>query len=103
MSREGMYLVEWLSKSESYSDEMHSTTLEVEPKLEAYHIDLLKLYHRVVGEGGFDLVSDTKKKPLMWRKIAEIRCVSAVSVPYQVVHQNAQCFPLSKESPKRAG
>ncbi|THW92751.1 hypothetical protein D6D15_02888 [Aureobasidium pullulans] len=51
--------------------EQRGTTLEVEPKVEAHHIDLLKLYHRVVEEGGYDLVSDTKKKPLMWRKIAE--------------------------------
>lgn len=35
------------------------------------HLDLHKLYLRVVEEGGYDLVSDTKAKPLMWRKIAE--------------------------------
>ncbi|KAI5199618.1 hypothetical protein E4T39_06135 [Aureobasidium subglaciale] len=51
--------------------EKRGTTLENEPKVEAQHIDLMKLYTRVVTEGGYDLVSDTKKKPLMWRKIAE--------------------------------
>ncbi|KAI5241878.1 hypothetical protein E4T43_05198 [Aureobasidium subglaciale] len=51
--------------------EKRGTTLENEPKVEAQHIDLSKLYTRVVAEGGYDLVSDTKKKPLMWRKIAE--------------------------------
>lgn len=35
------------------------------------HLNLHKLYDRVVAEGGYDLVSDTKAKPLMWRKIAE--------------------------------
>lgn len=35
------------------------------------HIDLFKLYNRVVEEGGYDLVSDTKAKPLMWRRLAE--------------------------------
>ncbi len=35
------------------------------------HIDLLTLYKRVVDEGGYDLVSDTKAKPLMWRRFAE--------------------------------
>lgn len=35
------------------------------------HIDLYKLYKRVMEEGGYDLVSDTKAKPLMWRKLAE--------------------------------
>ncbi|GAB7349327.1 hypothetical protein MBLNU459_g8464t1 [Dothideomycetes sp. NU459] len=42
-----------------------------EPKVGTRHLDLHKLYERVVGEGGYDLVSDTKAKPLMWRKIAE--------------------------------
>ncbi|KAF2772376.1 hypothetical protein EJ03DRAFT_387782 [Teratosphaeria nubilosa] len=47
------------------------TNLEPEPKVGIRHVDLLKLYQRVVGEGGYDLVSDTKAKPLMWRKLAE--------------------------------
>lgn len=48
-----------------------STVFESEPKVGIRHIDLLKLYKRVVDEGGYDLVSDTKAKPLMWRKFAE--------------------------------
>ena len=47
------------------------TSLEPEPKVGIRHIDLLKLYQRVVEEGGYDLCSDTKAKPLMWRKLAE--------------------------------
>ena len=35
------------------------------------HIDLYKLYQRVVEEGGYDLCSDTRAKPLMWRRFAE--------------------------------
>lgn len=48
-----------------------STRLETEPKIGVRHVDLHKLYQRVVGEGGYDLCSDTKAKPLMWRKFAE--------------------------------
>lgn len=59
------------SQPEVDADSMRSTTMENEPKVETQLIDLLKLYNRVVQEGGYDLVSDTKKKPLMWRKIAD--------------------------------
>ncbi|KAK0945515.1 Chromatin structure-remodeling complex protein rsc9 [Friedmanniomyces endolithicus] len=51
--------------------EKRGTTLEAEPKVGVRHIDLLKLYKRVVEEGGYDLCSDTKAKPLMWRRLAE--------------------------------
>ncbi|KAK5136739.1 hypothetical protein LTR08_002035 [Meristemomyces frigidus] len=47
------------------------TTLDTEPKVGVRRIDLWKLYSRVVDEGGYDLCSDTKAKPLMWRKLAE--------------------------------
>ena len=47
------------------------TRLETEPKIGIRHVDLHKLYQRVVSEGGYDLCSDTKAKPLMWRKFAE--------------------------------
>lgn len=50
---------------------VRSTTLDPEPKVGIRHIDLYKLYLRTVDEGGYDLVSDTKAKPLMWRKFAE--------------------------------
>ena len=48
-----------------------STHFDPEPRVGIRHIDLLKLYNRVIGEGGYDLCSDTKAKPLMWRKLAE--------------------------------
>lgn len=48
-----------------------STFLEQEPKVGVRHVDLYRLYLRVVEEGGYDLVSDTKAKPLMWRRLAE--------------------------------
>ncbi|KAK5166905.1 Chromatin structure-remodeling complex protein rsc9 [Saxophila tyrrhenica] len=51
--------------------EKRGTNFDPEPKVGVRHIDLLKLYERVVGEGGYDLVSDTKAKPLMWRRFAE--------------------------------
>ena len=35
------------------------------------HLNLLDLYNRIIGEGGYDSVSDTKTRPLMWRKFAE--------------------------------
>jgi chromatin structure-remodeling complex subunit RSC9 len=47
------------------------THFDPEPKVGPRHIDILHLYNRVVGEGGYDLVSDTKAKPLMWRRFAE--------------------------------
>lgn len=48
----------------------YSTVLEREPKIGTRHLDLYRLYLRVCEEGGYDLVSDTKAKPLMWRTIA---------------------------------
>ncbi|KAM0723438.1 hypothetical protein Q7P37_000424 [Cladosporium fusiforme] len=51
--------------------EKRGTRLETEPKVGIRHVDLFKLYPRVVSEGGYDLCSDTKAKPLMWRKFAE--------------------------------
>ena len=42
-----------------------------EPKVSVHYLNLMDLYNRVVEEGGYDLVSDTKAKPLMWRKFAE--------------------------------
>lgn len=51
--------------------EKRGTNLDAMPKVGIRHIDLHKLYERVVGEGGYDLCSDTKAKPLMWRTFAE--------------------------------
>lgn len=46
------------------------THLDREPKVGSRHIDLLRLYKRVVGEGGYDKVSDTKGNKLAWRRLA---------------------------------
>ena len=46
------------------------TTLEREPKVANRHIDLLRLYKRVIEEGGYDRAADTKGNPLAWRRIA---------------------------------
>jgi len=51
-----------------------SRTLDIfdpEPKVSSDYINLKDLYDRVLEEGGYDLVSDTKARPLMWRKLAE--------------------------------
>lgn len=50
---------------------MHRTTFEAEPKVGSRHLNLLTIYKRIIDEGGYDLVSDTKQRPLMWRKLAE--------------------------------
>jgi chromatin structure-remodeling complex subunit RSC9 len=46
------------------------THLDAEPKIGSRHISLLRLYKRVVEEGGYDKVSDTKGNKLAWRRIA---------------------------------
>ncbi|TKA79537.1 hypothetical protein B0A49_00382 [Cryomyces minteri] len=51
--------------------EKRGTTLEPEPRVGPRRLDLLRLYKRVVADGGYDLVSDTKKTRLGWRRIAE--------------------------------
>ncbi|QIX01419.1 hypothetical protein AMS68_006936 [Peltaster fructicola] len=51
--------------------EKRGTTFEAEPKVGVRHVDLRALYKRVVDEGGYDLCSDTRQKPLCWRKFAE--------------------------------
>ncbi|EMC99591.1 hypothetical protein BAUCODRAFT_101507 [Baudoinia panamericana UAMH 10762] len=61
---------EFMKKLSEYH-EKRGTTLEEEPKVGVRHIDLFQLYKRVVEEGGYDLCSDTKAKPLMWRRFAE--------------------------------
>lgn len=55
-----------------YSTYCRTTDIfDPEPKVGQDFINLKDLYERVVEEGGYDLVSDTKAKPLMWRKLAE--------------------------------
>lgn len=44
---------------------------EAAPKVSIHYLNLKDLYERIVEDGGYDSVSDTKARPLMWRKIAE--------------------------------
>lgn len=60
----------FIQKLQQYH-ERRGTPLDTQPKVGIRHIDLHKLYQRVVEEGGYDLCSDTKAKPLMWRRLAE--------------------------------
>jgi chromatin structure-remodeling complex subunit RSC9 len=45
------------------------TLFDPEPKLNGRHIDLFRLYRRVIEEGGYDRASDTKGNALAWRRI----------------------------------
>lgn len=50
--------------------EKRGTYLDRDPKVGPRHINLLRLYKRVINEGGYDKVSDTKNNKLAWRKLA---------------------------------
>jgi chromatin structure-remodeling complex subunit RSC9 len=54
----------------AHVDRSCRTVLDREPKIANQHIDLLRLYKRVVAEGGYDKVSDTKNNKLAWRRLA---------------------------------
>ncbi|KAI9666056.1 MAG: Chromatin structure-remodeling complex protein rsc9 [Bathelium mastoideum] len=60
----------FLNKLEAYH-EKRGTLLDREPKIGSRHLDLYRLYQRVIEEGGYDVVSDTKGNKLAWRKIAQ--------------------------------
>ncbi|KAF2203584.1 hypothetical protein GQ43DRAFT_478934 [Delitschia confertaspora ATCC 74209] len=60
---------EFIEKLAAYH-EKRGTHLDREPKVGPRHIDLLKLYKRVLEEGGYDKVSDTKQTKLGWRRLA---------------------------------
>ncbi|KAF2267519.1 hypothetical protein CC78DRAFT_613955 [Lojkania enalia] len=60
---------EFIEKLAEYH-EKRGTHLDREPKIGTRHLDLLRLYKRVVEEGGYDKVSDTKNNKLAWRKLA---------------------------------
>jgi chromatin structure-remodeling complex subunit RSC9 len=60
---------EFIEKLVAYH-EKRGTHFDREPKVGNRHIDLLKLYKRVVDEGGYDKVSDTKTHKLAWRRLA---------------------------------
>jgi len=50
--------------------EKRGTLLEREPRVAGRRINLLRLYKRVIAEGGYDKVSDIKGNKLAWRRIA---------------------------------
>jgi chromatin structure-remodeling complex subunit RSC9 len=45
--------------------------LDAHPKVGSFHINLLGFYNKVVSEGGYDKVSDTKGNKLAWRRVCE--------------------------------
>jgi chromatin structure-remodeling complex subunit RSC9 len=51
--------------------EKRGTIFEAQPKVGPRHVDLLKLYKKVIEEGGYDHVSDTKGNKLAWRRVAQ--------------------------------
>jgi hypothetical protein len=46
------------------------TYFDSNPKVGPVYVDLLKLYKRVMRDGGYDKVSDTKSNKLAWRRLA---------------------------------
>ncbi|KAF2706396.1 hypothetical protein K504DRAFT_80118 [Pleomassaria siparia CBS 279.74] len=60
---------EFLGKLSVYH-EKRGTHLDREPKVGHHRIDLLRLWKRVIEEGGYDKVSDTKGNKLAWRRLA---------------------------------
>lgn len=60
--------------------EKRGTILEAQPKVGPRHLDLLRLYKRVVEEGGYDRASDVKGNKLAWRRIAADFLPSNVNV-----------------------
>lgn len=50
--------------------QIRRTHLDREPKVGSRRIDLLRLWKRVIEEGGYDKVSDTKGNKLAWRRLA---------------------------------
>ncbi|KAJ4295412.1 Chromatin structure-remodeling complex protein rsc9 [Kalmusia sp. IMI 367209] len=68
--------IERTTEYEEFLDELAKyhekpgTILDREPKVANRHIDLLRLYKRVISEGGYDKVSDTKGNKLAWRRLA---------------------------------
>lgn len=48
-----------------------STNFDPTPKVGNRRVDILRLYKRVVSDGGYDVVSDTKQSKLAWRRIGQ--------------------------------
>ncbi|KAF2398709.1 hypothetical protein EJ06DRAFT_550085 [Trichodelitschia bisporula] len=60
---------EFIEKLRAYH-EKRGTVFDPAPKVGPVHIDLLRLYKRVLAEGGYDIASDTRGNKLAWRRIA---------------------------------
>ncbi|KAF2452788.1 hypothetical protein BDY21DRAFT_357932 [Lineolata rhizophorae] len=69
IDRSGEY-EKFIRELEQYH-EKRGTVFDPEPKVANRHLDLLRLYKRVMEEGGYDKVSDIKNNKLAWRKIAQ--------------------------------
>lgn len=50
-------------------DTKYSTSFDPEPKIGQKRVDLLRLYHRVLADGGYDRVSNTREMPLAWKAV----------------------------------
>ena len=79
---------------------MHRTVLDREPKIGSRHIDLHRLYKRVVEEGGYDKVSDTKGNKLAWRRLAgeflpgSPHLTTQAFIVKTIYYKNLACVPL---------
>lgn len=61
---------EFIADLQAYH-EKRGTVFEPLPKVGPRHVDLFKLYRKVIEEGGYDHVSDVKGNKLAWRRIAQ--------------------------------
>lgn len=81
-----------------------STHLDREPRIAGRHIDLFRLYTRVCEEGGYDAMSDTKAKPLAWRRISGEFLPAGPHLQYQafmvktIYYKNLACVHVLHES-----
>lgn len=87
------------------------TNLEREPKVGSRHVDLLRLYKKVLAQGGYDIVSDAKGNKLAWRKLGQEFNLGTANLPAQAFmlktayYRNLAAFEISdfhkKEPPPR--
>lgn len=81
-----------------------STHLDREPRIAGRHINLLRLYTRVCEEGGYDAMSDTKAKPLAWRRISGEFLPAGPHLQYQafmvktIYYKNLACVHVLYEN-----
>ena len=65
----------------SSADTVTRTSFDPRPKVGTRRVDLLRLYQRVVGLGGYDVVSDTKSQKLAWRSIGQEFNLGTTNLP----------------------